>query len=69
MDMGQIIELSPFILGGIGIISLVVATLARIISKEKRESKAHKAFTFIGFLCLIAAAGITAWTIMASLRH
>jgi ABC-type enterochelin transport system permease subunit len=67
--MEQLIELSPFILGGIGVLSLVVATLARIISKEKRQSKLHKTFTFIGFFCLIAAAGITAWTIMASLRH
>ena len=67
--MEQLIELSPFILGGIGFLSLIIATIARIVSKEKRQSKVHKIFTFIGFFTLLAAAGITVWTIMASLRH
>jgi uncharacterized membrane protein len=65
--MEQLIELSPFILGGIGLTSLLIATLARIVSKEKRKSKVHKIFTFIGFFSLFAAAGITAWTIITSL--
>jgi len=67
--MEQLIELSPFVLGGIGVLSLIVATLARIISKEKRQSKLHKICTFVGFFSLFAAAAITAWTLMTSLGH
>jgi len=67
--MEQLIELSPFVLGGIGVLSLVVATIARIVSKEKRQSKIHKVCTFVGFFALFIAAGIAAWTITIGLHH
>ena len=67
--MEQLIELSPFILGGIGVLSLAIATVARFVSKEKRQSKVHKVFTFVGFFALLSAAAITVWTIMTSIRH
>ena len=64
--MEQLIELSPFILGGIGVLSLIIATVARIISPAKRQSKLHRIFTIVGFIALFAAAGIAAWTILSS---
>lgn len=64
--MGDFIELSPFILGGIGVLSLIIATVARIASPAKRQSKIHKIFTIVGFVTLFAAAGIAAWTILSS---
>ena len=67
--MEQLIELSPFILGGVGLLSLIIATIARIVSKQKRNSKVHKIFTFVGFVTLFAAAGIITWTVLASIRH
>ena len=66
--MGEFIELSPFILGGIGVLSLIIATIARIVSPAKRESKIHRIFTIVGFITLFVAAGIAAWTIMTSIR-
>ena len=68
-NMEQLIELSPFILGGVGLLSLIIATIARIVSKQKRNSKVHKIFTFVGFVALFAAAGIITWTVLASIRH
>jgi hypothetical protein len=65
--MGAFIELSPFFLGGIGVLSLIIATVARVISPEKRQSKIHKIFTIAGFTALFAAAGIAAWTIFSSI--
>lgn len=65
-NMGDFIELSPFILGGIGVLSLIIATVARIASPVKRQSKIHKIFTIVGFIALFAAAGIAAWTILSS---
>ena len=64
--MGEFIELSPFILGGIGVLSLIVATVARIASPAKRQSKIHKIFTIVGFITLFAAAGIAVLTILSN---
>ena len=64
--MGTFIELSPFILGGVGVLSLIAATIARIASPAKRQSKIHKIFTILGFVMLFAAAGIAVWTILSN---
>ena len=67
--MEQLIELSPFILGGTGIALLIAAATVRTVSEQKRQSKAYKTLNFIGFCVLFAAAAITVWTIMTSIHR
>ena len=64
--MEQLIELSPFILGGISLISLIAAAIVRATSEDKRQSKAYKILSFAGFLTLFIAAGIAVWVIFTS---
>ncbi len=64
--MESFIEISPFILAGIGLISLVTSSVIRIVSKQKAESKPAKIISITGFTCLFLAAGFTAWIIFAS---
>ena len=64
--MDRLIELAPIVLGGIGLVSLVAATIVRIVSKAKRQSKVYVALTIVGFFSLFLAAGIAVWSIFAS---
>ena len=64
--MDKVIELSPYILGGIGLISLIAATIVRIAHEQKRQAKLYKILTFVGFFALFLAAAIAIWTVFAS---
>jgi len=64
--MDRLIELAPIVLGSIGLVSLVAATIVRIVSKAKRQSKVYVVLTIVGFFSLFLAAGIAVWSIFAS---